>query len=57
MIGLDGKEMFLTGIGGFTYNFSTNPVSIFANYRPKVEFPTFDVLSSSDIRIGISYRF
>jgi len=57
MKGLDGREIFLTGIGGLNYSFSNNPISIFANYRPKVDFPSFDVLSTTDIRVGVGFRF
>ena len=54
--GLDGKATILTGIGGLTYNLS-KPISIFANYRPKLDIPSIDVFSAADIRIGVGYRF
>lgn len=53
---IDYKQWYLAGTGGFTYNFSRKPISIFAAYKPKLEF-TFDPVAPTDMFIGIGYRF
>lgn len=58
LIGLsvDYKLWYLAGTVGFTYNFSLKPISIFAAYKPKVDF-NFDPAGPIDMFLGVGYRF
>ena len=53
---IDYNEWYLAGTVGFTYNFSVKPISVFAAYKPKLDF-AFDSVGPTDMFIGIGYRF
>lgn len=49
---------YVTGNLGLTYNSTYKlPISVFVNWRPKVEITSFDSGELSSVRLGIGYRF
>lgn len=56
-LSLEAKAFTISGFGGFTYNFTKKPISIFAAYRPKLDLPTFDPIEPTSMLIGLGYRF